>query len=105
MVTKNGFAPDYAVPPGETLRESLEMKGLSQIDLAVRTGLTEKTISQIINGVAPISYETAEKLEMVLGSPARFWNARESQYREALMRQQESERLASEVEWLKLIPV
>jgi hypothetical protein len=37
--------------------------------------------------VAPIHFETAEKLEMVLGVPARFWNRRESQYRAALMQE------------------
>lgn len=70
------FQPDYAVPPGATLKETLEAKGLSQADLAVRSGMAEKTISQIVNGIAPISCETAEKLELVLGIPASFWNAR-----------------------------
>jgi transcriptional regulator with XRE-family HTH domain len=66
------YEPDYAVPPGTTLRDTLEEKGLSQADLALRTGLAEKTISQIVNGVAPITYETAEKLELVLGVPGDF---------------------------------
>jgi addiction module HigA family antidote len=87
MASINTFSPDYAVAPGETLREVIEAKGISQTDLAIRTGLADKTISQIMNGVAPISFETAEKLEMVLGVPARFWNCRESQYRAALMQE------------------
>lgn len=33
---------DYAVPPGETLRELLEEQGLSQRDLARRAGLSPK---------------------------------------------------------------
>jgi HTH-type transcriptional regulator / antitoxin HigA len=99
------YTPDYAVAPGATLKETIEMKNLSQSDLAVRMGMAEKTISQIINGIAPISYETAEKLELVLGIPARFWNASESRYREFLMRQGEHERLAKDVEWLEEIPV
>ena len=99
------FSPDYAIAPGDTLREVIEEKGISQADLSMRTGLTKKTINQIIAGVAAISYETAEKLEMVLGIPARFWNSRESQYRECLMRKTEAERLEADVAWLKLIPV
>jgi plasmid maintenance system antidote protein VapI len=87
MASINTFSPDYAVTPGETLREVIEAKGISQTDLAIRTGLADKTISQIMNGVAPICFETAEKLEMVLGVPARFWNRRESQYRAALMQE------------------
>ena len=53
---------------------------------------------------APITYETAAKLELVLGIPARFWNAREHSYREALVRMAETDRLAEEVEWLKETP-
>jgi addiction module HigA family antidote len=105
MPTKYPYQPDYAVPPGATLKETLEAKGLSQADLAIRTGLAEKTVSQIVNGIAPITYETAAKLELVLGTPARFWNAREHSYRESLVRIEEAERLAQEVEWLKELPL
>jgi HTH-type transcriptional regulator / antitoxin HigA len=105
MPVKYPYQPDYAVPPGETLKETLDAKGLSQSDLAVRTGLAEKTISQIINGIAPITYETAEKLELTVGVPARFWNARERTYREALVKIEEAKRFEGDVVWLKEIPV
>lgn len=105
MATDLRYAPGYAVPPGNTLREALEERGLSQADLSLRTGLSEKTISQIINGAAPITYETAEKLEMSLGIPAAFWNRRESNYREALVYAQAKQHLASDTAWLKDIPV
>lgn len=99
------FEPDYAVAPGATLKEVLDEKGVSQAALAVRTGMTEKNISQIINGVAPISYETAEKFEMALGVPAHFWNQRESAYRETLARIAATERMKGDVAWLDEIPV
>jgi transcriptional regulator with XRE-family HTH domain len=105
MSTKYPYMPDYAVSPGTTLKETLEEKGLSQADLALRTGMAEKTVSQIINGIAPISYETAEKFELVLGIPAKFWNARERSYREALVRIAEMQRLQNDVHWLKEIPL
>ena len=99
------FQPDYAVPPGVTLKEKLEAKGLSQAALALRSGMAEKTISQIVNGIAPISCETAEKLELVLGIPASFWNARERSYREMLVKMDEAKRLEKEVDWLREIPL
>lgn len=105
MPPKYEFEPDYAVPPGATLKETIDAKGLSQSDLALRAGLAEKTISQIVNGIAPITLETAEKLELVLGIPARFWNKREASYREALARIEESKRLASDSGWLKEVPL
>jgi len=35
------YVPDYAVPPGETLEEALEELGMSQSELARRTGRPE----------------------------------------------------------------
>jgi len=81
---KYKFEPDYTVPPGATLKEILDTKGMSQADLCLRTGLAEKTVSQIVNGVAPISYETAEKFELAIGVPSSFWNSREVAYRQAI---------------------
>jgi len=107
MAKKYGFEPDYvdAVPPGDTLKETLDVKGLSQSDLSTRTGLAEKTISQIINGISPISLDTADKLELTLGIPARFWNKRELTYREALARAESTERLKTETTWLRELPL
>lgn len=105
MAAKYTFQPDYTVPPGATLKETLDAKGLSQADLSLRTGLSEKTISQIVNGIAPISFDTAEKLELATGIPASFWNRRELSYREALARTEEIKRLQADVAWLKEVPV
>ncbi len=105
MAEKHSFNPDYLAPPGDTLKETLEERGLSQADLSLRTGLAEKTISQIVNGIAPISYETAEKLELVTGVPAGFWNRRELRYREGIARRDEVQKLSADVAWLKTIPV
>ena len=99
------FEPDFAVAPGATLKEILDEKGISQAALATRAGMTEKNVSQIINGVAPISYETAEKFEMALGVPASFWNQRELAYRETLVRIAANERMKADIEWLDEIPV
>ena len=104
-MSKYGFDPDYVVAPGATLKESIDAKGISQVQLAQRAGLTEKTISQIINGIAPISYDTAGKLELVTGVPAKFWNRRELGYREALSRRKELATLAKNKAWLKEIPL
>ena len=80
------FQPDYAVPPGETLKETLETIGMSQAELAERTGRPKKTINEIIMGKAAITSETALQLERVLGVPASFWNNLERNYQERLAR-------------------
>ncbi len=101
---KYPFRPDYAIPAGETLQETLDALGMSQADLAERTGLTTKTINLIVKGTAPITPETALHFERVLGTPASFWNNREQQYREALARLAEEGRLQGDSTWLKRIP-
>jgi plasmid maintenance system antidote protein VapI len=79
----HSYQPDYAVAPGTTLKETLEFKGLSYTDLSFCTGLADETISQIVDGIAPITLEIAYKLELALGISARFWTAREKSYRES----------------------
>ncbi|MBE9170775.1 HigA family addiction module antidote protein [Pleurocapsales cyanobacterium LEGE 06147] len=102
---QNQYTPDYVSPPGETLEEILEEKGMTQAELKQRIGRPKKTISEIINGKAAITPETALQLERVLGVPASFWNNRERQYREALAHQKEREHLEGQVSWLERIPV
>ena len=75
------YTPDYAVSPGETLAEMLNERGMSQAELARRTGISTKHINLILKGSAPISPETALKLERVLNVSARVWNALEANYR------------------------
>lgn len=98
------YRPDYAVPPGETLLETIDAMGMSQVELAERTGLTPKTINFIVKGHAALTPETALQLERVLGTPASFWNNRERQYREALARQEEQKGLASQDQWVERFP-
>ena len=98
------FEPDYAVAPGETLAETIDALNMTQKELALRTGLTEQSINRIIKGRQPISSETANKLELVTGVPARMWNNLESQYREQLAKIEEEKRLEADIDWLKEIP-
>ncbi|MEW6771352.1 MAG: HigA family addiction module antitoxin [Bacillota bacterium] len=99
------FEPDYAVPPGATLLETIEHLGLSQAELAERMGRPVKTINEIIKGKTAIIPETALQLERVLGIPASFWNNLERNYREKLAELAEQERLKKQLAWLKEIPV
>jgi len=99
------FSPDYAIPPGETLLETMEYYGLTQAELAERTGRPVKTINGIVKGKTAITAETSLQLERVLGVPASFWNNLESNYRQALAAQKEKQKLKVEVEWLNIVPV
>ena len=104
VTTRYAHDPDYAVPPGETREETIQALGMDQRALAVRAGLSEKHVSQIINGRAPITHETAIKLERVTGVPARMWNSLEMSYRERLARIKDKRQLEADLDWLKTIP-
>lgn len=99
------FDPDYAVAPGETLQETLEHYGMSQADLAIRTGKSRKCINEIIKGKSPITPDTALEFERVLGVPAGFWNNLEKNYQDVLVRIEEKKRLEGEVQWLNKFPI
>jgi len=94
---QNQYIPDYVSPPGETLQEILEERGITQTELAERIGSPKKIIHEIINGIAAITPEIALQLELVLSTPASFWHNRDRQYREFLARQEEQERLQKKV--------
>ncbi len=104
---KKRFAhdPGYVVKPGEVLQEMIDELGITQADLATRTGLSRKTVNLMIHGQEPISVETALLLERVTGAPASLWNNLEAKYRERLARQAERERLTHALIWLDQIPV
>lgn len=68
------YAPDLVLPPGETLVEVIAERGMTQAELAARTGLSAKHINQIVKGIAPITPDTALLLESTTGVSARVWS-------------------------------
>ena len=105
MQDHNIYNPDYVSPPGATLNELLQDKGISQAELAEKTGRPKKTINEIIKGKAAITPETAIQFERVLGTPAHFWITRESDYREWLAKMKEREILIQYIPWMKKFPI
>ncbi|MGI6781435.1 MAG: HigA family addiction module antitoxin [Acholeplasmataceae bacterium] len=82
MVAKQQHtSPDvFLIHPGETIYEVIQDRNISQKELAIRTGYTEKHISTIINGQKNISAEFAKKLEYALNIPASFWRNLQTNY-------------------------
>lgn len=72
---------DYAVAPGEYLEEWIEEHELSQQKVADMLGSSRKQVNEIINGHAPITSETALRLERVVGIPSTTWLRYEALYR------------------------
>jgi len=99
------FKPDYSVHPGKILGETLKARSISQSELASRCGLSEKHVSQIINGKASVSSETALLFERALGIRASLWMNLESSHRLHIARRAEEAKFASYYEWVKEFPL
>lgn len=102
---QNEYRPILPSPPGQTLADLLEERGIRQNELAARMGMTPKFVNELIAGKAAISPTTALALEKALGAPADFWLTRDAHYQEALARQQANEDLTAEIPWLEELPL
>lgn len=100
-----GYLPDVVSAPGETLKEMLDERGMTQKDLATRTGRPLKTINEIVKGKAQITPETSVQLERAMGLPADFWNEREAHYRGYLARVEAEKRAERWLSWLDELPL
>ena len=92
-------------PPGETIEDVLEERGWSRKDFATRLGCSQKHVSELLRGTAPIHAEMAAQLSHVLGSTPDFWLRREAGYRAELQRMEAMERLKLEAPWLQELPL
>jgi HTH-type transcriptional regulator / antitoxin HigA len=99
------YEPEQATPPGASLRATLNKLGMTQVELAARSGLSLKHVNQVIQGVAPLTHDTALLLEKVTGVPAKIWNALEARYRDQLARAEDKQRLQADANWLREIPL
>ena len=102
---KNEYAPDVVSPPGATLQDVLDERGMTQSELAARMSRPKKTISEIVSGKEAVTPRTAIQLERVLGIPADFWMRREALYREHQARAEEAAQLASATRWVSIFPL
>lgn len=81
--------------PGETLQKVLEHIGMSQRELAIRTGVSDKHVSTIINGTKGISASYARKLEYALGSEKDYWAKIQAEYDLTMVRLQEENHITA----------
>lgn len=100
----NSYTPDKVSPPGETLRDILDERQMSQAEFAERCGRPKKTICEIISGKTAITPETAIQFETVLGVPASFWNSREMLFQTYLAAKKEDENLKKYKDWASNFP-
>jgi addiction module HigA family antidote len=101
----NQYHPNSVTPPGATLADLIEERGIKQAELATRMGVTPKFVNELVAGKASITPTTALAMERALDVPADFWLAREARYQESLARADARSQLETEVDWLDEIPL
>lgn len=77
------FNPDWSSPPGDTIKDLLEDKGLSIEEFAQQIGMSDISAEMLIGGSMPITIDLAIRLERALGPSVEFWLNRERHYRES----------------------
>ncbi len=91
--------------PGDTIQENLDFIGMSQAEFAERIGRSVPKLNELIKGKAPITQETARKLEYVLNIPTSFWLNLERAYQDEMLEIQRLERLEQFKEWVSSFPL
>lgn len=77
---------NYAVHPGEILKEYLDDSSMTQIALAKKIGMNKTMLNEILHGKRPITIKTAIKLEKAFSFNAQFWINLQIIYNEAIER-------------------
>lgn len=67
---KTEYICSRPIHPGEILKEEIEFRGISQVQLAAQMGMSYKVLNHIINERRPLTTQTAMMLEAALGIPA-----------------------------------
>ncbi len=83
------FKPDWASPPGETIRDAMVEKNLSAHRLGLHLDLAPRDVRGLLAGRLRISAELAGLLARYVGGSQKFWIRREAHYRESLAARQQ----------------
>ncbi len=95
-VKKTGISRDLIIHPGETISDVLEERGITQAELAARTGVTPAYVSNVIAGKKDISAKFAFALEYALGVPKSFWLNLQANYDAELLEVNEEQTITDE---------
>lgn len=98
-MTNASFMPDWAVPPGATVRALMHRKGVTTRDLSGGLRTTAEDTENLLDGNYAINAEIAEGLAGMVGGSLDFWMTREAQYRASV------ERVEVAKSWSTLFPL
>ena len=66
--------------PGVYIKETLEAMEMTAREFSARTGISERTLSAIINGNGDITFDIAYKLSLYFDNSVNYWTNLQNQY-------------------------
>ena len=66
----NNLEPAFPTHPGEVLKDEIEYRGITQRELAEKTGMQPSAVNEILNGRRSLTEKTALLFEAALGISA-----------------------------------
>jgi HTH-type transcriptional regulator/antitoxin HigA len=97
--------PAEVFSPGELIKDEIEARGWSQIELAEVLGRPGRLISELIAGKRAITPETAKALGQAFGTGAQFWLNMESSYQLSKVKGDGSNAVARRAKLYEMAPV
>lgn len=97
--------PAEVFSPGEFIKDEIEARGWSQIELAEVLGRPGRLVSELIAGKRAITPETAKGLGEAFGTGAQFWMNMESSYQLSRVTGDGSQAVARRSKLYEMAPV
>ena len=97
--------PAEVFSPGELIRDEIEARGWSQIELAEVLGRPGRLVSELIAGKRSVTPETAKGLGQAFGTGAQFWLNMESSYQLSKVKGDGSNAVARRAKLYEMAPV
>ena len=69
-----------AFHPGYYVKDIIEELEMNQCEFAKRLEITDKTLSKLLSGEAPMSREIAQKMSQMLGTSVDVWLKLQKKY-------------------------
>ncbi len=97
--------PAEVFSPGELIKDEIEARGWSQIELAEVLGRPGRLVSELIAGKRAITPETAKGLGEAFGTGAQFWMNMESSYQLSKVKGDSSNAVSRRAKLYEMAPV
>ena len=75
----------FAIPPGQSIFETMILENKSHEEMALQLGLSEEALTQLLDGILVIDESLANVLASVIGKSSAYWLQQEQQYRRRIL--------------------